>query len=378
MQVSRAISRARAVPVRPARRVAIRRAGARNRRDRLRRRATRASPRRPSSARRSRRGHRGLVLSAGHRAAGVPRGGRGWIGSRFGVAVDPDREVVPTLGSKEAIFSFAHVALGDDRRGVAIPAPAYPGLRARRRVRRRRVRHGSALASRTAGFPDLDAFAPGTRSRSSGRAIRTTRPARRRRSPFYEELAGRASEHGFLLCSDEAYSELWFDEPPRLGAAGRRPHERGRVQHAVEALLDDGLPLRLRLRAGRGRRRAAVFRPRAGPRRRSSSSAPGSRRSATRRTSTDVRAVYARKREVLLPVLEAQGPPARGRRGDLLPLARGRRALGAARPPAARARASSSPGLVLRPRRRGLRQVRPRSDRGRLRARGRDPRGASL
>ena len=32
---------------------------------------------------------------------------------------------------------------------------------------------------------------------------------------FYERLAGLASEHDFLLCSDEAYSELWFDEPPR-------------------------------------------------------------------------------------------------------------------------------------------------------------------
>ena len=31
---------------------------------------------------------------------------------------------------------------------------------------------------------------------------------------LYEQLAERAREHGFLLCSDEAYSELWFDEPP--------------------------------------------------------------------------------------------------------------------------------------------------------------------
>ena len=31
---------------------------------------------------------------------------------------------------------------------------------------------------------------------------------------FYEELAGARAEHGFLLCSDEAYSELWFGEPP--------------------------------------------------------------------------------------------------------------------------------------------------------------------
>ena len=31
---------------------------------------------------------------------------------------------------------------------------------------------------------------------------------------FYEELAARAREHGFLLCSDEAYSELFFADPP--------------------------------------------------------------------------------------------------------------------------------------------------------------------
>ena len=36
----------------------------------------------------------------------------GWIGRRFGVALDPDRNVIPTLGSKEAIFSFVQVVLG--------------------------------------------------------------------------------------------------------------------------------------------------------------------------------------------------------------------------------------------------------------------------
>jgi acetylornithine aminotransferase len=32
---------------------------------------------------------------------------------------------------------------------------------------------------------------------------------------FYERLAEQAREHDFVLCSDEAYSELWFDQPPR-------------------------------------------------------------------------------------------------------------------------------------------------------------------
>ena len=34
-----------------------------------------------------------------------------WIQRRFGVALDPDTQIVPTLGSKEAIFTFAHVVL---------------------------------------------------------------------------------------------------------------------------------------------------------------------------------------------------------------------------------------------------------------------------
>src|SRR5690349_14686440 len=32
-----------------------------------------------------------------------------WVERRFGVAVDPDTEIVPTYGSKEAIFSLAQV-----------------------------------------------------------------------------------------------------------------------------------------------------------------------------------------------------------------------------------------------------------------------------
>src|SRR3954452_441328 len=49
----------------------------------------------------------------------------GWLERRFGVAVDPEREIVPTYGSKEAIFSLAQV-LGTDGRVVAFGEPAYP------------------------------------------------------------------------------------------------------------------------------------------------------------------------------------------------------------------------------------------------------------
>src|SRR5262245_50474907 len=34
-----------------------------------------------------------------------------WVERRFGVTLDPGTQIVPTLGSKEAIFTFAHVVL---------------------------------------------------------------------------------------------------------------------------------------------------------------------------------------------------------------------------------------------------------------------------
>ena len=51
-----------------------------------------------------------------------------WIDRRFGVTVDPDSELIPTYGSKEAIFSFAQVAI-DGASGkdlVLVPEPGYP------------------------------------------------------------------------------------------------------------------------------------------------------------------------------------------------------------------------------------------------------------
>jgi aspartate/methionine/tyrosine aminotransferase len=46
-----------------------------------------------------------------------------WTARRFHVELDPDTQVLPTLGSKEAIFHMAQVLGGDL---VAVPAPAYP------------------------------------------------------------------------------------------------------------------------------------------------------------------------------------------------------------------------------------------------------------
>src|ERR1700751_3351716 len=49
----------------------------------------------------------------------------GWLERRFGVPVDPEREIVPTYGSKEGIFSLAQV-LGTGGGIVAVAAPPHP------------------------------------------------------------------------------------------------------------------------------------------------------------------------------------------------------------------------------------------------------------
>src|SRR5947209_18457807 len=64
-------------------------------------------------------------------AAGLPElreAAAGWCARRFGVELDPGTELVPTYGSKEAIFSLAQVVVdpASEKRVVAFGEPAYP------------------------------------------------------------------------------------------------------------------------------------------------------------------------------------------------------------------------------------------------------------
>ena len=154
-------------------------------------------------------------VSSYPRATGLPElrtAIAGWIDRRFGVEVDADRELIPTLGSKEAIFSFAQIALGD-KRLIAIPEPAYPVYE------RGALFSGGQVATvplREADgwLPDLDRFDAWDEIAIFWVCYPNNPTGAVAPLSFYEELAARAREHGFLVCSDEAYSELWFDEPP--------------------------------------------------------------------------------------------------------------------------------------------------------------------
>ncbi len=184
----------------------------------------------------------------------------GWVARRFGVELDQDRELIPTLGSKEAIFSFAQV-FADVQRGkdtALVPDPAYP-------VYERGAEFAGArivrlpLLERNGFLPDLKAVDAETLDRTALVWVNYPNNPTAASAPrsFFAELAELAARHDFLVCSDEAYSELWFDEPP-ASALELRGSLAGRgLQHAQQALVDDRLPVGVRCGAALGDRRAA-------------------------------------------------------------------------------------------------------------------------
>lgn len=158
-----------------------------------------------------------LPLTAGYpRAPGLPElrdAIARWTELRFGARVDPEAELIPTYGSKEAIFLFPLVACSDDKNVVVVPEPAYP-------VYERGAAFAGAdvvfvpLREENGWLPDLDAIGDETWERCAIFWINYPHNPTGAVAPraFFEQLAERARAYGFYLCSDEAYTELWFDE----------------------------------------------------------------------------------------------------------------------------------------------------------------------
>lgn len=141
----------------------------------------------------------------------------GWCSRRFGVEVDPETEVIPTYGSKEAIFHLAQVLLDrdSDKTLVLSTEPGYPvydrgALFAGADVER------LPLLEENGFLPDLEGIDGETWSRTAILWINYPNNPTGAVAPleFIERLAALAAEHDFLLAADEAYTELWFDEPP--------------------------------------------------------------------------------------------------------------------------------------------------------------------
>ncbi|HTE05284.1 MAG TPA: aminotransferase class I/II-fold pyridoxal phosphate-dependent enzyme, partial [Planctomycetota bacterium] len=136
-----------------------------------------------------------------------------WYARRYGVRLDPATEVTSTVGSKEAIFHLPE-AFVDPGDVVLAPSPGYPPY-----TRGTQFAEGRcvAYAVRAEGsvLPDLDELPDDVASRL--RVVWITQPhvptGRAADRAALERLVAQVRERGVLLCSDEAYSELWLAAP---------------------------------------------------------------------------------------------------------------------------------------------------------------------
>jgi succinyldiaminopimelate transaminase len=155
------------------------------------------------------------------RAAGLPElrnAIASWVERRFGTTLDPDVHILPTLGTKEPIFSLA-ASLLDPEGGKHLVTVTSPGYT----IPERGTRFAGGDVARLSltepnGFlPDLHAVDASTWSRTAALWLNYPNNPTGATAPldFLKEAAAHCRSHDVLLASDEAYSELWFEgEPP--------------------------------------------------------------------------------------------------------------------------------------------------------------------
>jgi alanine-synthesizing transaminase len=152
--------------------------------------------------------------SASRGIPGLRRAQAGYYARRFGVKLNPDSQIVATLGSKEGFANVAQaiIAPGDV---VLVPNPSYPihafGF----------LMAGGVIRS-VPSEPTPDVFAALERaiihSIPKPIALVLCYPA----NPtayvasldFYRDLVAFAKKHGIFLLSDLAYAEVYFDGNP--------------------------------------------------------------------------------------------------------------------------------------------------------------------
>jgi len=155
-----------------------------------------------------------------------------WAGRRYGVTLDPATEVLPVNGSREALFAFAQASVDSSRHGrrvIISPNPFY------------QIYEGAALLAGARPFflntvPENDfsmdwskvpedlweqvnlvyVCSPGN---PTGKVMSLD---------DWKALFDLADTHGFVVASDECYSEIYFEEgKPPLGAL-TASHQLGR------------------------------------------------------------------------------------------------------------------------------------------------------
>jgi LL-diaminopimelate aminotransferase len=137
-----------------------------------------------------------------------------WYGRRFGVRLDPAREVLTLIGSKEGIAHFP-VAFVDPGDVVLVPDPGYPVYATWTRFCGGEV-YPMPLARQNGFLPDLGAIPADIARRAKLLWINypNNPTAALASREFYAEVAAFARRHQIIVASDLAYSEIYYGCPP--------------------------------------------------------------------------------------------------------------------------------------------------------------------
>jgi len=146
----------------------------------------------------------------------------GWCARRYGLELDPETEILPVNGSREALFSFAQTVIDAGRGTVPLvvsPNPFYQIYEGAAYLAGAEPRFLNTLPESDYAF-DLDALTPEEWARVQ--LFYVCSPANPTGKVLdlagWKKLFDLADRYGFVIASDECYSEIFFDEDnPPLG-----------------------------------------------------------------------------------------------------------------------------------------------------------------
>ena len=144
----------------------------------------------------------------------------GWLQRRYGVEVDPATQVLPVNGTREALFALAQTVLDASRPGATVvcPNPFYQIYEGAALLGGAQVAFANSDPARNfaADWRQIDE-ATWSRTQllyvcSPGNPTGAVMPLSEWQALF--ELSDR---HGFVIASDECYSEIYFRDEAPLG-----------------------------------------------------------------------------------------------------------------------------------------------------------------
>ncbi len=145
----------------------------------------------------------------------------GWVERRYGVKVDPASQVLPVGGSREALFATAQTVIDPTRAGATVvcPNPFYQIYEGAALLAGAQVAYVNSDPARNFAA-DWDSVPETTWAAtqllyvcSPGNPTGAVMPLAE-----WQRLFELSDRHGFVIASDECYSEIYFRDEAPLGA----------------------------------------------------------------------------------------------------------------------------------------------------------------